>query len=86
MTTEQIIAVLIGLILAAYAFIFKSITDRIKDLENLNCDPMSCERRFVRIEVQQDKLEPTLNKIQETLSRVEALLNILMDDYNNRRK
>ena len=86
MSNEQIIMTLFGLLLAAYGFIFKGVLDRIKKMENKNCDPNSCYKRFDKIEERQDQLMPAINKLQETMSKVEAFLEILMQDYNNRRK
>ena len=55
-------------------------------MEDKNCDPSSCDKRFYKIEERQDQLMPAIQKLQETMSKVEAFLEVLMQDYNNRKK
>ena len=86
MSNEQIIMTLFGLLLAAYGFIFNSVLNRIKKLEDKNCNPTACFQRFNKIEERQDQLMPAINKLQETMSKVEAFLEVLMQDYNNRKR
>ena len=75
METETLIGTLIGLILAAYAFIFKDIRDRISDLEDLPvCEKVNCFKKFDKIEEKVEKMNPVYEDIKERLVRIETIL------------
>jgi hypothetical protein len=75
MTTETIIAILVGLVLGAYGFIFSSMQSRIKDLEKRAlCAPDKCVSRFEKIEKVQDDMSPLWIDIRERLARIETAL------------
>lgn len=83
----NIITIGIGMLLAAYGFIFRSQLDRIKELEKRPlCDRQSCLIRFGKIEDKQDKLEPILTEIRETLASLKPIIDFLKKDFENRQK
>lgn len=79
-----IISTLVGLVLTAYGFIFKSQLARIKKLEERPlCDTKSCILRFNKIELEQTSVQPILLEIREKLVSIETFLQLLKDGQIN---
>lgn len=84
---EELLKFVVGLLLAAYAWIFKTQSDRIKQLEAAK--PMTCHYPEVAeklanlkedvsaVKVRQDKLEPVLRDVVSTMSEVKEAISWL---------
>ena len=76
--------ILIGLLLAAYAFIFKLYSDRLLALEAKPvCDAKACVVKFDKIEAEQAATQPILLEIREKLVSIETFLQLLQDGKLN---
>jgi len=74
MTSTIIITTLIGLVLASYGWIFKTVIDRIKKNEKNKCDKeivVSFTKRLEKIEEKQSDNDVIFVEIKTSLARIE---------------
>lgn len=87
MSQEYIITTLIGIVLTTYGLIFKYAFGKITKLEGRpQCNSTACLDRFARIEQKQSDLDPIISRVESALSRLEAVIEFLQKDYDNRKK
>jgi len=87
MTPENLITALMGILIGTYGFIFKSVFGKIEKLEARPiANPTPCISRFEALEKRQNDYEPVLARMEATLSRIEAVIEFLKKDYDNRQR
>ncbi len=74
MTTDTLIQIAFGLIMALFGYIIKGIDERIDMLEKKGCNPPVCYHRFEKIEERQDKTDSQHTEIMVKLATIETTL------------
>ena len=86
MTTDTLIQIAFGMIMALFGYIMKGINERIEALEKKGCNPPVCYHRFEKIEERQDKTDAQHTEIMVKLATIETTLLELKNNLQELKK